>query len=456
MEVTDQVRQVVGVAATIGLGSLIGAVLGVMAALVALAVLRKEVKASSTWKLFVHRVSASLVVCLLLFGLWLGYTLVKPGEPPSWYADVQHGLLLLVFATSAWFWYRAFGWIGEPGILVDEEKGRDARRLETQVQVLRRVAQVTVVVLAVVFALLTFPQTRAPMLSLLASAGVLSVVAGLAAQTSLGNMFAGIQLAFTDAIMVGDTVVIPEEGQPGSIEEITLTYVVVRIWDERRIIVPSTDFTTRSFENWTRRAVKQLAVTTLQLDWNAPIAEIRAEVGRLVEKSPLWDGRSWSAQVFTLSAPYLEVRISVSADNWAAAWDLRSYVRENILAWIIDNAPEAIPRQHMQMLDEANATVSLGTEQVDPKLLEDPQYVGPAGGGGAKGWELTKADPDEVMRKEAEQRRRRTSDHKPPRLLGRFLFSGTKDAEERAQIYRGPGEDALKRRKIRDEYNASH
>lgn len=431
------------------LGAVIGAVTGLLGALLILFVAWRQVEVAATWRVLARKVSPALIVAATLLGFWVGYTLTKPALPPDWWADVHHGILLAVFATSAWFWYVSLGLLGQPGILLNVKTGRDARRFQTQVQVFRRAAQVLVLVLAVVFSLLTFPETRAPMLSLLASAGLLSVVAGLAAQTSLGNMFAGIQLAFTDAIMVGDTVIIPDEGQPGSIEEITLTYVVVRIWDERRIIVPSTDFTTKSFENWTRRAVKQMAVTTLELDWDAPVAEIRAEIGHLVENSPLWDGRSWSVQVFTMGAPYLELRVVVSADNWAAAWDLRSYVRENILAWILENAPAAIPRDHVQIEKSDPEATALKTEELVPEILTGPEYVGPAGGGDAPKWEVTQADPDEVLRKEKERHKKKMRKRKPPKLGGKFLFSGTKDARERARLYEGPGEEALKARDSR-------
>ncbi len=451
MRIVTEVAGVSGATGELVVGAVLGAGVGLVAALVGLAVVRRQAKISPVWAAFGKKAWIPLLVAGLLLGAWVGYTLATPETPPDWYDDVHHGLLLLVIASSAWFWYSALGMLSDKSILVNATTGRDVRRFRTQAQVLRRVGKVTVIVLAIALGLLTFPETRAPVLSLFASAGLLSVVAGLAAQTTLANMFAGLQLAFTDAIRVGDTVVIDDQDQPGSVEEITLTYVVVRIWDERRIVLPSTEFTTKPFENWTRSRTRQLVGTNIQLDWSAPVAEIRAEVGRLVEESPLWDGRTWSVQVFNLDAHYLELRILVSSENWASAWDLRSYVRENIVAWIWENAPQAVPRTLMQFTDRPVGR-HLGTEEVDQTALKGPSYVGPAGGGDVKKRDLMKADPDQIAadevkfaRKERKAKRKALS-KKKPKLLGKFLFSGTPEGHERAHIYDGPGEQVRERR----------
>ncbi len=454
MDAMEQLGELTGPDHAIWLGAFIGAAVGLFAGLVILLIARKESKRSLAWRSFPRRARTSLVVALVVLGLWVGYTLAQPEIQPDWYEDVHHGLLLIVIATSAWFWYAALGMLGEPSMLVNVSTGRDVRRFRTQAQVLRRSGQAAVVFLAIALGLLTFPETRAPVTSVLASAGVLSVIAGLAAQTSLSNMFAGLQLAFTDAVRVGDTVVVPGEEQPGSIEEITLTYIVVRIWDERRLILPSTEFTTKPFENWTRKHVKQLAVTSIQVDWSAPIAEIRAEVGRLVEDSPLWDGRTWSVQVFEVSASHLELLITVSADNWAAAWDLRAYVRENIVAWLVENAPDGVPRDHLE-IEKPLQVKPLGPEELDPAALQGPLYVGPSGGGKFTKRDLMEADPDKAFAKEvkevhkklhsqAEDARRR--EHQK----GKYLFFGSMDGKERAKAYKGPGEQALRQRRDRD------
>lgn len=454
MELAQQSADITRHMTDLLVGSTIGGFIGVAVALTALFVTRREISAPATRRLFNRRIALPLVVMFVVLGVWVGYTLTELDPAPSWYSDVNQGLLLLLIASGAWLSYAALGLLGEPVILTNVKTGRDARRFRTQAQILRRAAQAAVVILAIVLGLLTFPEARAPMLSVLASAGLLSVVVGLAAQTSLGNMFAGLQLALTDAIRVGDTVILPGETQPGSIEEITLTYVVVRIWDNRRIILPSTEFTTKPFENWTRTEVEQLAVTSLELDWSAPVAEIRAEIGRLVEASPLWDGKTWSVQVFTVTSSYLELRVVVSAANWAAAWDLRSYVRENIVAWIMANAPWSVPQEVITISPWEPGPGKILTEEVDPAALSGPLYVGPAGGGDAAKWQVTRADPEEVLRKEDEARRKREEStmgkrKRPPKLLGKFLFSGSEEARERGRIYDGPGPDVLRQRAAR-------
>lgn len=280
------------------------------------------------------------------------------------------------------------------------------------------------------------------MASILASAGLVSVVAGLAAQSSLGNMFAGLQLAFTDAIRVGDNVVVPGETQPGRVEEVTLTYVVVRIWDERRVILPSSEFTTKSFENWTRKSAAQLVGFNIEVDWRAPVAEIRAEVERLLGCTDLWDGRTWSVQVYDLSGPYMTLRIVVSGDNWARLQDLRAFVRENLVDWICKNTPWAMPQQRIIESTGQQNKVEMTTDALDPKLLTDPTFKGPLGGGEMSKDELYKPDPDADI----------GADPLAPAAaqnVGTGLFHGSPDNDRRAAIYDGPGHETLWQRTLR-------
>ena len=226
------------------------------------------------------------------------------------------------------------------------EETSHARRVRTQMQVIRRVG-VAIVWLSVVGGiLLTFESFRAIGASLFASAGVLSLVAGIAAQSSLGNIFAGIQIAFTDALRVGDVVVI--NGEFGNVEEVTLTYVVVRIWDDRRLILPSSHFTTQIFENWTRRESQLLGTVLLDLDWFAPVPAIRIELQRLVESSELWDGRTAGVQVVDAQNGRIQLRVVVSSDSSGHLWDLRCLVREGLVTWLRENAPYSFPRTRLE------------------------------------------------------------------------------------------------------------
>ena len=168
--------------------------------------------------------------------------------------------------------------------------------------------------------LFTFPGAQQALTTVLASAGIVSVIAGLAAQSTLGNVFAGLQLAFTDAIRVDDIVVVGDKGTMGVVEEITLTYVVLHIWDDRRLIVPSSKFTSSAFENWTRKATKLLGTVEIYTDWAVPVAVVRQKVEQLLNSTDLWDRRSWAVQVTDSTDQTVTVRVSLSASNSGNLW----------------------------------------------------------------------------------------------------------------------------------------
>jgi hypothetical protein len=254
---------------------------------------------------------------------------------------------------------------------VDVVDNRHARRVRTQISLLRRLAVVVIGVLAAAAMLLTFPSARAAGASILASAGVISLVAGLAAQTALANVFAGLQLAFTDAIRVDDVVVVEDEW--GRIEEITLTYVVVHIWDDRRMVLPSTYFTTTPFENWTRTESAVLGAVDIDVDWSVPFDEMRTELARLVEGNELWDRRVSVLQVTDAVGSVVRVRALVSAENAGALFDLRCHVRECLVVWLqrdhgyglprvrLDSAPPQAPVSPVRpVTDHENAALFTG------------------------------------------------------------------------------------------------
>ncbi|MEE1622518.1 mechanosensitive ion channel family protein [Zafaria sp. J156] len=219
---------------------------------------------------------------------------------------------------------------------------RRLSKLRTQVSLLRRVATAVVLTLAVAGILLLIPQVRALGAGILASAGLISVVAGLAVQGTLSNVFAGLQLAFTDAIRVDDVVFV--EGKQGSIEEITLTYVVVLLADERRLILPSTHFTTTPFENWSRGSTELSGSILLDLTWQAPVERLRARVSQLLEASELWDGRHGSVTVADAAGGMMQISIFVSARNAADLASLRGELRERLVAELREKYPEALPK----------------------------------------------------------------------------------------------------------------
>jgi hypothetical protein len=193
---------------------------------------------------------------------------------------------------------------------------------------------------------MTFPSFRHIGTTLFASAGVLSVVAGLAAQTSLGSVFAGMQISFSGAIRVGDVVVL--EGHWGRIEEITLTYVVVQIWDDRRLVLPTKYFTTTPFENWTRHATELFGTVEFDVDFTVPLDSMRAESQRLLSESDLRDGRASALQVTDAVGGFLRVRKLVSASDSGALFNLRCAVRESLVDWLRRTDPGVLPRRRVE------------------------------------------------------------------------------------------------------------
>lgn len=236
---------------------------------------------------------------------------------------------------------------------IGAEATRAARRANTQLTFLQRLAAVIIIVVGVSAALLTFPQMQALGASLLASAGLAGIIAGLAAQSTLSNVFAGVQIAFSDAIRVDDIVIV--EGEWGRIEEITLTYVVVRIWDDRRLVVPSTHFTSTPFENWTRTGSELLGSVELDLDWRVSPAAMRERLKGVLEGTALWDARVSVLQVADAVGGLVRVRILVSAADAGSLFDLRNYVREQLVEWVQFESPGAMPRTRVLMVEGETA-----------------------------------------------------------------------------------------------------
>ncbi len=241
------------------------------------------------------------------------------------------GALLLVFEDVALAKWRT-----------DVPDNLKARRVRTQVVMLRRVTVAAIVVLTFGVMLMTFPGVRALGASVLASAGVISVIAAVAAQSTLSNLIAGLQLAFSDAVRVDDVVVV--ENEWGRIEELTLTYVAVQIWDDRRLILPTSYFTTKPFQHWTRTGSAVLGTAELDVDWSVPVEDLRTELRHVCEGSELWDGRVCVLQVTEAVGGMIRLRALVSAHDAGTLWDLRCLVRERLVAWVWEHRPGSLPR----------------------------------------------------------------------------------------------------------------
>jgi small-conductance mechanosensitive channel len=222
-----------------------------------------------------------------------------------------------------------------------------ARRVRTQIQVLRHIAVVIIVILTLGIMVMTFPNVRHLGESLFASAGLAAVVASLAARSTLSNLLAGVQIALSQPIRLEDVVIV--EGEWGWIEEITMTYVVVRIWDLRRMILPISHFIEKPFQNWTRQTSDLLGTVFIYADYTVPVDEIREELHRILQSSGMWDGKVWNLQVTDTSKNVLELRGLMSAPNGPAAWDLRCYVREKLVAFMQQNYPDSLPRTRAEI-----------------------------------------------------------------------------------------------------------
>jgi len=283
-----------------------------------------------------------LMLVLALAGVSLG--LYPPPAPlDAWLGQLTRLLWLL---AGAWLLI-ALSLFLEKLLLARVQDGDNlrARKALTQFTVLQRIFAVLVSLLALAGMLMSFEQVRQLGMSLLASAGLAGVVLGFSAQRTIASIIAGVQIAFTQPIRLDDVVIV--EGEWGWVEEITFTYVVVRIWDQRRLVVPISHFLEKPFQNWTRVNSEILGTVYLYTDYGVPVNEVRAELSRIClnEGSALWDGRVCGLQVTDSGPQGVELRCLVSASNSSRAWDLRCLLRERLIAWLAANHPESLPLQ---------------------------------------------------------------------------------------------------------------
>jgi small-conductance mechanosensitive channel len=263
---------------------------------------------------------------------------------------VQHLLTLVLIVLVSWLLIRTvevFSATVGLRLNVDVKDSTKAREIQTQLSVLRRVFIVGIVIVASGTMLMTFPGIRQLGTTILASAGIVGIIVGFAAQRTLGMVLAGLQIAFTQPIRIDDVVVV--EGEWGRIEEITLTYVIVKTWNLRRLIIPITYFIEKPFQNWTRISADLVGAVILKVGYSVPIDAIRAELRRILDASQLWDGKVGTVQVTDVSEATVEVRILVSATDASNAWDLRCQVRERLVEFIRNSYPKSLPGLRAEM-----------------------------------------------------------------------------------------------------------
>ncbi|GAA3841663.1 mechanosensitive ion channel [Streptomyces phyllanthi] len=254
-------------------------------------------------------------------------------------------LTLVLIGSTAWLVIRIAAAIVETSYARYANTHRDPariRRVRTQVTLIMRVVSAIVGVVAAAAMLLTFPPMRAAGASLLASAGLLGIVAGIAAQSTLSNLFAGLQIAFGDMVRLGDVVVV--EGEWGTVDEITLTFLTVRTWDERRITMPVSYFTSKPFENWSRGGAQMTGTVFLHIDHSAPLPEMREKLRDILRECSAWDGRAFDLTVTDSTPTTMEVRTLVTAKDPDDLWTVRVTVREELIRWLSEKHPYALPR----------------------------------------------------------------------------------------------------------------
>ena len=263
---------------------------------------------------------------------------------------IRHAIGLGLIASGAWL---AMGTMGVFEDLIaskyriDVQDNLAARRVRTQIQVLRRIAVVIVGVVTLSIMLMTFPTIRQLGAGLFASAGLVGLVVGFAARPALSNLIAGVQIALTEPIRLDDVVIVA--GEWGWIEEIGTTYVVVRIWDLRRLVMPLSYFIERPFQNWTRATADILGTVFVYADYTVPVEEVRQELHRILKSSGMWDGKVWNLQVTNATEHTMEMRALMSAPDSGKAWDLRCYVREKLVQYLQERYPQSLPRARAEI-----------------------------------------------------------------------------------------------------------
>ncbi|MBU1260662.1 MAG: mechanosensitive ion channel family protein [Planctomycetes bacterium] len=288
-----------------------------------------------------HCFTPSLWAIILLIYRWF-----LPLTAPENYIEAVTRFLSIVFVIIISWLLIKLTYILDDYVFdkfaIDTKDNLKARKIRTQLGVLKRIVIVIVLIVAIGSMLMSFEKVRQLGGAILASAGIIGIVVGIAAQKTIGTFIAGLQIAFSQPIRIDDVVIV--ENEWGRIEEITLTYVVIKIWDLRRLVVPITYFIEKPFQNWTRVTSDILGTVFIYVDYTVPIEEIRKQLHTILQSSKLWDGKVSVLQVTNTTEKTIELRALMSAEDASTAWGLRCYVREKLIEFIRSNYPESLPR----------------------------------------------------------------------------------------------------------------
>lgn len=294
------------------------------------------------------------IVSLLIF-IWLKINLPDILPDGSVSSNISQFISIAIIGAIAWI---SISVIHVMKVILmkrfdlTEKDNLRARKFATQFKIIERILIFIIIFVAISAALMTFASIRKLGVSLFASAGVAGIILGLAAQKGIGTILAGFQIAITQPIRIDDVVIV--EGEWGWIEEITLTYVVIRIWDKRRLVVPTTYFLDKPFENWTRNSADILGTVYIYADYKVPVDQLRKELKRILGMTNLWDGNVSNIQITDARENTLEMRILVSAADSPTAWDLRVYIREKMIDFLQKNYPDTLPRTRINILKKEN------------------------------------------------------------------------------------------------------
>ncbi|OIP83359.1 MAG: hypothetical protein AUK44_05390 [Porphyromonadaceae bacterium CG2_30_38_12] len=317
--------------------------------------LRKQVPVSNQKLIYfvlkLFRVPSLWILYWIFFKI---YSLLFLTQLPFYHFLSQINTLLIIFSI-AWIaiqFTKAILFYLQSKLDVEVANNLNARRKLTQLKVFKGIVNSVIVIIAISVSLLTFPQVKALGVSLLTSAGILGIIVGFAAQKSIAMFLSGIQLAITQPISIDDVVVVEDEW--GRIEEITLTYVVVKIWDERRLVLPVTYFLEKPFQNWTRNCADTTGTVFIYVDYGFPVEIIRALMPKLLNENSDWDKRFWNVQITKVTENYKEIRILLTSADASKNWDLKTKIREQLIDFINKNYPDTFAK--LRIKDEHNTS----------------------------------------------------------------------------------------------------
>lgn len=302
-------------------------------------------------KIVLPRLKGPLMMTFIIIGIFIGKNLLNYQHGMEYW--LNRSLVILLILNISWILVKGVD-IAKVIVLnrykLESVNNLKARKIYTQFNVLQNIINVLIGLVAIATSMMTFDAIKELGTSLLASAGIAGIIIGFAAQRTIATVLAGFQIAITQPIRIDDVVIV--EGEWGWIEEINLTYVVVRIWDLRRLVVPITYFIDSPFQNWTRNSADILGTVFLYTDYRVDFDALRNELTRLLESTDKWDGRVNVLQVTDSTEKSVQVRALMSAKNSPTAWDLRVYIREGLIKFLQENFPESLPHSRVYLEED--------------------------------------------------------------------------------------------------------